>query len=239
MRIKSAVTLVGVDDSIAEVVPLLVKRWQELVFDDDGVVLVDGRRREGLALVAGEHARAGARYEVVTAGERPGHYVAEVVADSPTEVRVRVDRAGDVPIEVTVAKGASKVDATFDGSVEGLAGTVRGTAALDLDRLQEDAPQLVGSIEHDRVVGVVKAWVRPGWTVDVEADVRGKGLLRPVVAPMLWLRGKRVLTKILEKRAAEIRALSERLGSPLDPVVVADKIADDFLADVVPYKLRT
>ncbi|MBC6448632.1 hypothetical protein [Actinokineospora xionganensis] len=239
MRIKSAVTLLGVDDSIAQVVPLLVKRWQESVFDDDGVVLVDGRRREGLALVAGEHAKPGARYEVVTAGERPGHYVAEVLADSPGEVRVRVEQADDVPIEATVAKGAAKVDATFDGSVEGIGGAVRGTVALDLDGPRGAEPQVVGSIEHDRVVGDVRAWVRPGWTVDVEADVRGKGLLRPLVAPVLWLRGKRTLTKILEKRAAEIQALTERLGSPLDPGLVADKIADDFLADVVPYKLRT
>ncbi|MGH3859476.1 hypothetical protein [Actinokineospora sp.] len=239
MRIKSAVRLVGVDDSIAEVVPLLLKRWQGLVFDDDGVVLVDGRRREGLALVAGEHAKAGARYEVVTAGERPGHHVAEVVADSPTEVRVRVEQAGDVPIDTTVAKRGSKIAAAFDGTLDGLGGAVRGTVGLDLDELHQDSPQLVGSIGHDRVVGDVKAWVRPGWTVEVEADLRGKGLLRPVIAPVLWLRGKRALTKVLEKRSAEIRALAERLGSPLDPALVADKLADDFLADVVPYKLRT
>jgi hypothetical protein len=235
MRIKSAVTVVGVDDSIAEVVPLLVKRWQELVFDDDGVVLVDGRRREGLALVDGEHPKAGARYEIVTAGERPGHYVAEVVGDTPTELHVRIERAGDVPIDLTVAKPGSKIDATFGGTLDGgwpLAGSVQGTATVA-------AHQMVASIKHDRVHADVTAWVRPGWKIDVEADVRGKGLLRPLIAPVLWISGKRTLTQALQRRADDIKALADRLGSPLDPKAVADKIADDFLSDVVPYKLRT
>lgn len=237
MRIKSAVTVVGVDDSIAEVVPLLVKRWQGLVFDDDGVALVDGRRREGLALVDGEHPKAGARYEIVTAGERPGHYVAEVVADTQTELRVRIDRAGDVPIDLTVAKPGSKIDATFGGTLDGgwpLAGSVQGSATVDLA-----TPQVVATIRHDRVLADLQAWVRPDWKIDVEADVRGKGLLRPLIAPLLWIRGKRTLTQALQRRADDIKALADRLGSPLDPKAVADKIADGFLSDVVPYKLRT
>lgn len=239
MRINSAVTLVGVDASIATVVPLLVKRWQDLAFDDDGVVIVAGKRREGLALVAGEHPRTGARYEIVTAGEHPGHYTAETVADTPTELRLRIEQPDDVPIDLTVA--GSKVTAAFGGTVD-RGGSVEGSATLDLDRLPGDEPQLVVAVKHDRAVGDVKAWVRPTegtWRLHAKADVRGRGLLRPLIAPLLWIRGRRALTQALERVASEVTALSERCGNPLDPKKVADKIADDFLASVVPYKLRT
>ncbi|HVK21906.1 MAG TPA: hypothetical protein VM677_11150 [Actinokineospora sp.] len=247
MRTRVSFVIAGIDATAAEVVPLVVGRWRELVFDDDGVVLVDGERREGLAVEAGAHPRAGTRYSLVTVGERAANYDVELVEDTASRFVVRVEQHGDVPIEFELTKPAERAAVRFAGEVGGkwpIGGRVRGDASVDLRRLPagDGEPQVLISVEHSRVVGDAKAFVRGidgGWRVDVDVRLRGSGITRVVLGPVIMIMGRRAVGEVVDKIAADLNAAVLSAGTPLDAVKVADRVARGFLDSVARYRIRT
>ncbi|WP_436500292.1 hypothetical protein [Actinokineospora sp. HUAS TT18] len=241
MRTRVSFTLVGIDASIVEVVPLLVRRWRELKFDDDGVVLVGTERREGLRVESGRHAAAGARYSLVTVGERAGNFDIELVEDSDTVTKARVEQRGDGSVEIEVA---DRVMVRFAGDVPGswpVKGHALGVAAAELDALPDGPlPQVHVSVEHSRMVGDAKGYVRGtdgGWRVDLDVHLRGRGVTRVLLGPVLMVVGKRAVREGVEKMAQDLNAVIK--DGPLDPVKVADRVAEGFLASVARYRIRT
>jgi hypothetical protein len=218
----------------------VIRKWQLLSFDTDGVLIHDGERVEGLRLLEGRHHRKDARYRVVF---KPAESKEEPIEPAPIVLTI-VDAAPD-KLSFTLRLAAvdyggasftvenplrpSKIVGSLDAEIPAdtgrlLRGPVSGGAAVDLSSIPSDSPrsaQGVAQVKHRRGRASAEvAIAQPNsreWVLRVTARVRGGGLLRPLVAIAgPFIRGKFgvELQKSMDKLAREDRRAGRRHTHP-------------------------
>jgi hypothetical protein len=231
----------------------LIRRWQSLTFDTDGVLVHDGTRVEGLRLLDRRHHEKNARYRLVAAPKEGPE--GEKSVDPPKPVTLTILAAGHDSLDFQLGLGElgnvafAVRNPTWPGRVTGsldmampedsgrlVRGPVRGNVSVDLAAIPSTSPgtdQAVARVKHRRVSASAKVAIsNPDsreWTVRAFATVRGGGLLRPLVAVVSpFLRGKFAveLQKSMDKIAAKIVELD--VGT-LTASELADRAFDEFI----------
>jgi hypothetical protein len=221
----------------ATMAPLDVEAWvataaafldqvRALSFVDGGVVHpATGAIHEGWRDLTGTHPRVGTRYGIVTvdqAGVRE-LVAAELVDDDRRRWRARLageHGQGEVAVEDPDRPRRADVACTMATTGGGyFGGPASAEATIDLAGGGDAVPTrpLVVRIEHRRVRATVDVRVSAAatWHVAVTVRVRGRGLLRPMVAlagPLASSRAERELHAQLATTVEQIEAQSARLA---------------------------
>ncbi|WP_431783697.1 hypothetical protein [Streptomyces chumphonensis] len=181
----------------------------------DEIVLDDGRPVPDLRLVEGRHLRPGARYAsvkadaedqmtvVVRAWQRRKAIVAEQTVssdDMTVRLSIRLDTP-DRPRRLDVdgwANGPEGSGPLRRGSGRARLDLTAWWAAADLPPGTPPPPRAPATVRLKHRLATARLDLRPRyedggrWRVDVSAAVRGRWLLRPVVAVALMVAGSRV-----------------------------------------------
>jgi hypothetical protein len=244
----------------ATMTPLDVEAWtataaafrdqlRALSFVDDGVVHpATGAVHAGWRDLTGTHPAAGTRYAIVTvdqAGVRE-LVAAELVDDDRRRWRARLageHGRADVTVDAPDHPRRGDVECAVATTVGGyFGGPISAEATVDLADGGEGVPArpLVVRIEHRRVRGTVDVRLSPGerWDVAVTVRVRGRGLLRPMVAlagPLASSRVQRELHAQLARSVERIEAHNARLASTSPESMARDllcRLVDETVVDL-------
>lgn len=176
-------------DRLVGALPTMIQRFRLLSFDPDGVAVFPEGRREGLRLLAGEHAAVGARYrvelsedQVATATEdrsgsertegparaRQPPFELEIVVDDPQTMAVTAESDG-MHWRISLDRPAVPGDLTLHISGElaalpafiGRDLTAELTVRLSELALPGDQPQVTGTLRLRRLAASVQARLRP------------------------------------------------------------------------------
>ncbi|MER5613676.1 hypothetical protein [Streptomyces sp. NPDC002215] len=212
-RLSHTVTVLAPDRELLDTcAPLLWDLAESTRARGRDILLPDGRKVPGLALVKGSHLRPGARYE--SSGSGTGERETTVIREWRRGSAIAVEqlmRSPELSGRMSVRLRGPDRPAALEiaGRVRGPEGSgslhrLSGRASLDLTAwwaaaaLAPGAPPVARAPAEARLrhrLGIARLYLRPRpaeqglWHVDVTLSVHGRLLLRPVAAFALLLAG--------------------------------------------------
>lgn len=225
----------------------LIRKWQLLAFDTDGVLLRDGTRVEGLHLTAGRHHRENARYEMAftpdeTKDESPDPVTLVILAAAQDRLiaRAQTDQSMSVALDIENPTRPNTVSSTLEVALPDdiplFSGPVNGRAKVDLATLKAQA-----GLKHRRALADAAVTVKQPNTnqsrIKVTIRLRGRGLLWLPVAiagPFVRSRLRAKLEDAMNKVAVQID--SQKIGT-LTASELADEMFDKFLASLAVKRI--
>jgi len=232
---------------IAATLAELIRKWQLLVFDTDGVLLRDSGRVEGLRLTAGRHHRENAQYEMTfepdeTKEKAPEPISLTILASAQDRLIVRAQPDQDISAALDIENPTrpntitGTLEVALPKDLPMFSGPMNGRAEMDLATLKAQARLKHRRARADATVTVGQP--NPGQS-SIKATVRlhGRGLLWLPVAmagPFVRSRLRAKLADAMDQVAVQID--SQKIGT-LNASELAEELFGKFLTSLAVKRL--